>query len=473
MPTVLGVDSSTQATKVELRDADTGVLLASGKASHPPTTPPRSEQPPSSWWAAFESANSAVEGTWIDALSVAGQQHGLVVLDHAGAVLRPAKLWNDTESAADAEWLLGRLDRGADGWAAACGSVPVAAFTITKLSWLHRTAPDTFDRVAHVLLPHDWLTWRLTGEFVTDRGDASGTGYWSPATGSYRHDLLAIVDGDKDWPSAVPQVLDPLAAMPGGHRAGVIACGTGDNMAAALGVGLRPGDVCVSIGTSGTVFSVADQPTADGSGAVAGFADASGRFLPLACTLNATKVTDTVARLLGVDHAGLDALALAAPAGAGGLTLLPYFDGERTPNRPDATGVLSNLRTDATRENLARAAVEGVVCGLLDGLDALRTADVPTPLDGDGRLLLVGGGARSAAYRQVLADLTGLAVVVPAGDEHVARGACIQAAAALHHTDASQVINAWAEPARSITDPSPGSADQAMAVRAAYAAARA
>ena len=244
-------------------------------------------------------------------------------------------------------------------------------------------------------------------------------------------------------------------------------------MAAAIGVGLRSGDVVVSIGTSGTVYAVAEQPTADPTGAVAGFADATGRFLPLVCTLNATKVTDTMARLLGVDHAGLDALALAAPAGAGGVTLVPHFDGERTPNRPNATGTLTNLRTDATREQVARAAVEGVVCGLLDGLDALRQAGVPTPVDGgDGRLLLVGGGARSAAYRKVLADITGLPVHVPAGDEHVARGACIQAAAALHQIPASEVTRAWAQPPPAITEPTPGSRDQAEAIRARYAEAR-
>jgi xylulokinase len=480
MPRVLGIDSSTSATKVEVRDADTGELVASGRAAHPPTHPPRSEQDPGAWWSALQAASAATAASGAAgaggtaATSVAGQQHGLVVLDAAGATLRPAKLWNDTESAPDAAWLLGRLDTGAAGWADACGSVPVAAFTITKLSWLHRTEPDVFNRIAHVLLPHDWLTWMLTGELVTDRGDASGTGYWSPATGAYRHDLLAIVDGDTDWPAVVPRVLQPLDAIPARDTAaGIVACGTGDNMAAALGVGLRAGDVCVSIGTSGTVFAVAEHPTADPTGAVAGFADATGRFLPLVCTLNATKVTDTVARLLGVDHAELDALALAAPAGARGLTLVPYFDGERTPNRPHATGTLTNLRPDARREDVARAAVEGVVCGLLDALDALRSVGVPTPLDGaGGRLVLVGGGARSAAYRQVLADLAGVPVHVPADEELVARGACVQAAAALHQIPASDVIDAWAGPPATIVEPEPSAHADAGAIRAAYAAAR-
>ncbi len=335
---------------------------------------------------------------------MAGQQHGLVALDANGQVLRPAKLWNDTESAPDARWLVDQLEGGASAWAEACGSVPLAAFTVSKLSWLHRCEPAVWAHLAHVVLPHDWLTYRLTGERVTDRGDASGTGYWSPTAGGYRWDLLAIVDGDRDWADAVPRVLGPhdcagaltsAAADALGLDAGgeiVVAAGTGDNMAAALGIGLRPADVALSLGTSGTVYAVSDAPTSDPTGAVAGFADATGRFLPLVCTLNATGVTDAVARLLGVDHERLDELAAAAPPGADGVTVLPYFAGERTPNRPDATGVVAGLRTDVSREQFARAAFEGVVCGLLDGLDALTSAGVPTE---DGRLLLVGGGARS------------------------------------------------------------------------------
>src|SRR5258708_26128471 len=387
MPLILGVDSSTQSTKVEVRDADTGALVAIARAPHPPTTPPRSEQDPHAWWDALHAA-----------VAIAGQQHGLVVVDASDRVIRPAKLWNDTESAPDAGWLIEQLttqDRtGEAAWAAACGSVPVAAFTITKLSWLHRSEPDAWARVARVCLPHDWLTWKMTGEFVTDRGDASGTGYFSAARDEYALDLLAIVDPDVDWMSRLPRVLPPA------ERAGttnafdsdaVVAPGTGDNMAAALALALRPGDVAISLGTSGTVYTVSESPTHDASGAVAGFADAAGRFLPLVCTLNATKVTDSMARWLGADYAEFAALALDAAPGAGGVVVVPYFDGERTPNRPDASGVISGLRTDTTREQLARAAVEGGVCGLLDGLDALTRAGVRA--DGD----IVPGAGRARA----------------------------------------------------------------------------
>jgi xylulokinase len=473
VPLVAGVDSSTSACKVEVRDADTGALVAAGRAAHPATTPPRSEQHPDAWWSAFEAAAAAAgvpDRHRPAAIAVAGQQHGLVVLDGGGAVLRPAKLWNDTESAADAAALVDALPGGAAAWARACGSVPVASFTITKLRWLRRVEPEVYARVAQVLLPHDWLTRALTGgRPTTDRGDASGTGWWSPIEGRYRPDLLALVDDERDWEAALPEVLAPAApAGEWAEAAAVVAPGTGDNMAAALGLGVRPGDLVLSLGTSGTAFTVSEQPSADASGTVAGFADASGRYLPLVCTLNATKVTDAVARLLGVDANGLDALALAAPAGAGGLVLVPHFDGERTPNRPDATGTLSGLRSDVSREQLARAAVEGVVGNLLAGAAELATWE---PGVDSGRILLVGGGARGAAYRQVVADLMGRPVVVPEADELVARGAAVQAAVVLTGASFTDVASAWGSGAGSTTEPDRG-VDGAR-IRAAYATAAA
>lgn len=469
MPLVLGIDSSTQKALVEVRDADSGELVARGHAPHPRTTPPRSEQDPNTWWdalhAAIDMAGDAARD--VSAVGLAGQQHGMVVLDAGDQVIRPAKLWNDTESAPDARWLIDQLG-GEAAWAAACGSVPVAAFTITKLSWLHRREPDAWARIARVCLPHDWLTWKLTGAFVTDRGDASGTGYFSAAQDEYRLDLLGVVDGAVDWAACVPRVLRPT------ERAGtttafgldaIVAPGTGDNMAAAVALALQPGDVAISLGTSGTVYTVSDSPTADATGAVAGFADATGRYLPLVCTLNATKVTDAIARWLGVDHEQLDALALDVQPGAQGVVMVPYFDGERTPNRPDASGTIFGLRTDTTREQLARAAVEGVVCGLLDGLDALTRAGVRA----DGDIVLVGGGARSAAYQRVVADLSGRRVVVPGASEHVAAGACAQAAAVLRERDVADLAADW-ELGRGAAIEPDASVDPAS-VRAAYAAA--
>ena len=441
MPFVAGVDSSTQSTKVEIRDLDSGEVVASTSSPHPTVTPPCSEQDPHSWWAAFEQAWQAAlsdlpDGSRVEAISVAGQQHGMVALDADDRPVHPAKLWNDTESAPDAGWLIEQLG-SAEAWADAVGSVPVAAFTATKLSWLHRSHPAEWERMVRVMLPHDYLTHRLTGAYTTDRGDASGTGYWSPSTGEYRWDLLAVIDAERDWSTVVPTVLGPLDVA--GHWNEIaVAVGTGDNMAAALGLGLAPGDAALSVGTSGTAFTVAGSPTADPSGAVAGFADATGRFLPLVCTSNAAKVLDAVARLLGVDHAEFDRLALAAVGDADVPVLLPYFDGERTPNRPDATGLIGGLRSDVTREQFALAAVHGVACGLLDALDALRAHAEVT-----GRVVLTGGGAKSSALRAVLAGLLEQPLVLAGIDQAVAAGAAVQAAAVAGGDDHATVQARW------------------------------
>ncbi|MEN9644006.1 MAG: xylulokinase [Actinomycetota bacterium] len=435
MPLVAGVDSSTSACKVEIRDADTGELVASGRAAHPATTPPRSEQHPAAWAEAFDVAwaQAGADGpNRPAALAIAGQQHGLVVCDRQGRPLRAAKLWNDTESADDAAALLERCSPAE--WANACGGVPVPSFTITKLRWLRRTEPEVFDRIERVMLPHDWLTHRLTGSVTTDRGDASGTGWFSPADDRYRTDLLQLVDPDVDWAPRLPIVLGPTDAA-GDWNGIMVAAGTGDNMAAALGLGLRPGDMCISLGTSGTAFAVSDAPSSDPTGIVAGFADASGRYLPLVCTLNATKVTDALARLLGTDVEGLGRLAEHQPHDTARVTVVPYLDGERTPNLPDATGSILGLRSDVSREELARAAFDGVVCNLLDGADRLGA--------GTGRRFLVGGGSRSTTYRRTVATLTGTAVLVPDEQELVARGAALQAAAALTGVALDEVALAW------------------------------
>jgi xylulokinase len=319
-----------------------------------------------------------------------------------------------------------------------------------------------------VLLPHDWLTFQLTGDRTTDRGDASGTGWWSPADGKYRPDLLALVDDGIDWDDRLPTVLGPTERAGEWRQHGaLVAPGTGDNMAAALGLGLRPGDLVLSLGTSGTAFTVSERPSADASGAVAGFADATGRFLPLVCTLNATKVTDAIARLLGVDQARLNELALAAPAGANGVVLVPHLDGERTPNRPSATGSLAGFRSDVTPELVARAAFEGAVCNLLEGADALARW---APEISTGRVFLVGGGARSAAYQRVVADLTQRPVMVPDADELVACGAAVQAAAVLLGASFDDIATAWQLGAGTVVEPD-GTVD-ADSVRATYAAAR-
>ncbi len=465
MAKVIGVDSSTQSCKVVVRDADTGELLGSGRASHPDGT----EVDPGRWWTALESALGAAGGlTDVAAVSVAGQQHGLVALDEAGRVIRPALLWNDTRSARAAADLVAEF--GSDGIVARTGSVPVASFTVTKLRWLRDREPDNAARVAAVCLPHDWLTWRLRGygpvgeselgpdlgQLVTDRSDASGTGYWSPSAGTYDRDLLVAALGHD---AILPRVLGPAEAVPGpGFRVGP---GAGDNAAAALGLDARPGDVVVSLGTSGTVFAATSTATADRSGIVAGFADATGGFLPLVCTLNAARVLDAVAGLLEVDHAELGRLAQLADAGAGGAVLVPYFEGERTPNLPDATATLAGLTlANTTRANLARAAVEGMLCGLAAGLAAVRAQGVAT-----SRIMLTGGAAANAGVQAVAAQVFDLPVEVPEPGEYVADGAARQAAWVLTGERPGWPVAIAATP---VPDPRPVISEQYQSVAAAY-----
>jgi xylulokinase len=452
---VAGVDSSTQSCKVVIRDASTGELVRQGAAKHPAGT----EVPPDAWWDALVEAIGAAGGLDdVAAISVAGQQHGMVALDADGEVVRDALLWNDTRSAPAARELTAEL--GAEEWARRTGSVPVASFTATKLRWMRDAEPENVARTAAVALPHDWLTWRLLGygprgssplgpdldELVTDRSDASGTSYWSPGDEAYDLEIFEralgragrVAGGDGDDSSAVvlPRVLGPSEAagttvahgpVPEGL---VVGAGAGDNAGAALGLDAGVGDLVISIGTSGTAFAVTDAPTADGSGTVAGFADAAGGFLPLVATLNAARVLSSVGTLLGVDHDEFARLALAAEPGAGGVSLVPYFEGERTPDLPDSTATLSGLTlASTTRENLARAAVEGMLSALADGAAAVRDQGVEVR-----RVLLIGGAALNPAVQAVAAQVLDVPVTVPAPGEYVADGAARQAAWALSGT---------------------------------------
>ena len=424
MTLVAGLDSSTQSCKVVVRDAETGALVRNGWAPHPDAT----EVDPECWWEAAQEAIQAAGGLDdVAAVSVGAQQHGMVCLDGAGKVVRPALLWNDLRSGSAAEALVAEL--GAEGWANAIGSVPVASFTISKLRWLAEHEPDNAARTEAVCLPHDWLTWRLLGSMLgqgetvetlaTDRSDASGTGYWSSITDDYRLDLMQLALGRV---VGVPRVLGP-SESPGQGGPVVFGPGAGDNAAAALVLGPTSGDVIVSVGTSGVVSASCDVLMPDSSGTVAGFADATGQYLPLVCTINAARVLEAIARILGVDQQGLSELALSAPPGADGLVLLPYFEGERTPNLPEATGELRGLRhKTATPAHLARAAVEGLLCGLADAIEAVEAHGVKPE-----RVHLIGGGSRSEALRRIAPTIFGRPVLVPPPGEYVADGAAFQA----------------------------------------------
>ena len=433
---VAGVDSSTQSTKVLLCQADDGAVVGQAAAPHPDGT----ECDPELWWQALTTAGQGLLDR-ADAIGVAAQQHGMVVLDEAGQVIRPALLWNDMRSAPQAVALIAELGGPAE-WARQTGSVPTASFTVTKLRWLADHEPAAAARVALVLLPHDWLTWRLAGgtahggtasggtasggsaEPTTDRGDASGTGYFSPAESRW---LPEIAEAALGHPVRLPRVAAPAETVARTPSGTVLSAGTGDNMGAALGLGLDLGEVVVSIGTSGTAYAVAARPAADESGLVAGFADATGRFLPLVATVNAARVLTVTARMLGTDTESLSRLALTAAPGAAGLTLLPYLDGERSPNRPGASGVLHGLTSsNTTPENLARSAVEAVLCSLADAIDDLADCGITAQ-----RVILIGGAARSEAVRTVAPTIFGVPVTVPPPGEYVALGAARQAAWAL------------------------------------------
>ena len=424
---IAGVDSSTQSVKVVIRDAHTGELIRQGRAPHPDGT----EVDPAHWLTAIHAAFKEAGGLDdVEAISIAGQQHGMVALDSDGEVIRPALLWNDTRSAKEADDL-NREVGGDDEIARKVGSKLVASFTASKVRWMADHEPHNAARVASIALPHDWLSWQLQGgkdltKLFTDRSDASGTGYFDPSTSHYREDIVRLALRH-DQELTLPKIVEP-SQFGGTTLAGVpIAAGAGDNAGAALGIQAQPGDVIVSLGTSGTAFAVSETPTHDPSGAVAGFADATGRYLPLVCTLNAARILDAACRILGKTHDEVAQLALAAKPGANGLTLLPYFEGERTPNRPKATGVFAGMNlSNSNPEDIARAMVEGMLAGLADAVDSLVALGV-----GVNRILLIGGAAKNPAVPVIASALFGREVLVPPAGEYVADGAAKQAAWAL------------------------------------------
>lgn len=474
---VAGVDTSTQSCKVRVTDAETGALVRFGQAKHPDG----STVDPQAWWDAFLQAAEQAGGLAdVSAIAVGGQQHGMVLLDAQGAVIRDAMLWNDTSSAPQAEELIMALGsapaaegepqdahaRGVERWVKAVGSSPVASYTLTKVKWVAEHEPDHAARIAAICLPHDWLTWRIAGYgpvaegedahldmLVTDRSDASGTLYFDAARNEYRPELLALglrsdATAEPDGASfdmaqriVLPKVLGPNEVAPaladpaiaGADVDGgcIIAPGGGDNAMASLGLGMAVGDVSVSLGTSGVAAAVSEAPVHDLTGSVSGFADCTGHFLPLACTINASRILDAARAALDVDYDKLTDLALDARPGADGLTLVPYFEGERTPNRPDATATLSGMTLRNTnRSDIARAFVEGLLCSQRDCMELIRS--LGAAID---RVLLIGGGAKSLAIRTLAPSILGMDVTCPATDEYVAIGAARQAAWVLSGVD--------------------------------------
>jgi len=448
MTLIAGVDSSTQSVKIVVCDLETGTIVRSARASHPDAT----EVSASAWLAAYQEATA--DPTLLDgvaALAVGGQQHGMVTLDEGGDLVRDALLWNDNRSAQDARDLIAELG-GPAVWADAVGSVPVASMTVSKIRWLARAEPENAARTTMVVLPHDWLSWQIGGRRfapTTDRGDASGTCYYDATADRYRNDLVQLALGHD---LELPRVAAPsevIGYTPGGIA---VAPGTGDNMAGGLGLGVTSGAAVVSVGTSGTAFTKTTQQTHEPTGTVAGFADATGEFLPLVCTLNGARNLVATAHLLGVTLDELSKLALSAEPGSQGVTFIPYLEGERTPPLPDARGQLVGLTlSNMAPANIARATVEGVLWSLAYGVEVLReqTGEISS-------ITLTGGASQSEAVRQIATAVFGVPIVVTDTFESVAVGAARQAAWAL-----TGALPEWPVPVLSQHEPT--AADQRAA----------
>ena len=408
-------------------DKATSQIVRTGRASHPAGT----EVDPNAWWDALLEAIEDAGGIEdVAAISIAGQQHGMVLLDTKGEVVRPALLWNDTRSSKEADELIEHF--GAAWLAAQTGSVPLASFTSTKLRWVRNNEPGNLAKVAAVCLPHDYLSWRLSSDYgditklFTDRSDASGTGYFNPATNEYVKEIIEFCLGKqvllpaiKRHSEAAGTVRKDIAA----HEP-AIGAGMGDNAGAAMGLDLTPGKFAISIGTSGTIFGSLAKPLEDATGIISGFADARGDFLPLVCTINAARVIEWGASLLGVSLDEFGELAISAAPGAGGITVLPYLEGERTPNLPDATASVSGISlANGSRENFARACIEGMLQGLVGGSELIS---------GYGQSIssvaLIGGAAANKAVQQIAKEMFDAEVTVPEPSEYVALGAAKQAA---------------------------------------------
>ncbi|MEY9488734.1 xylulokinase [Streptomyces calvus] len=423
MGIVAGLDSAPDFTRIVVCDTDTGAVLRQGYAQHPVQGTDGGGRPsdvdPQAWLLSLGEAagGGLLEG--VQAIGVSAQQNALVPLDAQGNTVRPAMVGGDRRAQVAAADLVDALG-GREAWAQAVGCVPGAAQPVTKLRWLARTEPENAARTAVLLQAHDWLVWQLLGRPVrrtTDRGGASGTGYWAPATGGYRPDLVELALGHQVM---LPEVIGPSDAAGTTPEGLLISAGTGETMAAAFGLGIGLGDAVVSLGASGSVMAVHPEALVDQHGMITSLADATGMHLPVVTTLNAVRTLRGTAELLGVpDLEGLSELAMKSTPGAHGLVLLPYLEGERTPNLPHTAGTLAGLRRESMKpEHLARAAFEGMLCGLADALDVLRGRGVEVR-----RVFLLGPTAELPAVQAAAPSLFGAQVVVPAPADYAAIGA--------------------------------------------------
>lgn len=438
----LGIDCGTQGSKAIILDAASGQVLGQGAANHTMISGAngRREQHTDQWLEAFALATrrallaANVDGQSILGIGVSGQQHGLVLLDDQGQVLRPAKLWCDTETSAENDRLLKHLG-DEQGSLERLGVVIAPGYTVSKLLWTKEQHPDVFARIARILLPHDYLNFWLTGRACSEYGDASGTGYFNVRTRQWDLQLLRDIDSSGRLQAALPELIDAhqavgtilpsIAEHLGINPAALVASGGGDNMMGAIGTGnIQPGAITMSLGSSGTVYAYSDVPKVSPDASVATFCSSSGGWLPLICTMNLTNATGAIRELFDLDLERFNDLVAQAPIGADGVSMLPFLNGERVPALPHATGSLHGLTMDnLTQANLCRAAVEGTTFGLRYGLDLLRQNGLQSR-----SICLIGGGSKSAVWRQIVADIMNTPVICTEHSEAAALGAAIQAA---------------------------------------------
>ncbi len=436
----LGIDSGTQSTKVLVIDGRTGKALATAAEAYdliPGLPPGAKEQHPHTWREATGKAirqalkSAKARPGEVKGIGVSGQQHGFVPLDKQGEVIRPAKLWCDTSTAAECEEMMAKLG-GLKATIRALGNAVLPGFTASKILWLKKNEPKNFARLATILLPHDYLNYWLTGQATMEYGDASGTALLDVRKRKWSEPVLKTIDAGlagqlprligSDQPAG--QLQESTAQALGLPPGVLVSAGGGDNMMGAIGTGnTRPGVITASFGTSGTIYACADKPVVDPAGEIAAFCDSTNRWLPLLCTMNVTVATEMIRDCFAWDVRKLDATIAQARAGSQGVLLLPYLEGERTPNVPAGTGVLLGLnQRTCTPANLARSAMEGVTLGMNYGLRRLGELGVkPT------QIRATGGGAKSKVWRQIMADIFNAEVVTLKVSEGAAFGAALQA----------------------------------------------
>ena len=439
MSLYIGIDSGTQSTKAVVLDLNEKKVVAEARAPHrliEGLPVGHMEQHPHEWtWAldtVIQTVVAKIDRARVRGIGVSGQQHGFVPLDEKGEVIRPAKLWCDTSTVEECAQLTEKLG-GAKDILWKVGLLFLPGFTAPKILWLKNHEPENYQRLRHVLLPHDYLNFYLTGNYFMEHGDASGTALMDVRQRTWSRDAIAAIDGNlADWlpplkesSEAAGMLRQEVAQKYGLSGDVIVSAGGGDNMMGAIGTGnVVPGIITASFGTSGTIYAFAKKPVVDPEGEIAAFCSSSGGWLPLLCTMNVTTVTEQMRALFGYDHAALDAAVTAAPAGAGGLVLLPYLEGERTPNVPEGSGVVLGLNSQTFKAgHLARAAMEGATMGMNYGLRRLADLGVRAR-----EIRLTGGGAKSPVWRQVMADIFGVPVVAMVQDEGAALGGALQAA---------------------------------------------